>query len=58
VSLFSNVYGEIGEYDSDASYTLELFENDGLKSMSEIGFRFNSRPLSNIVNDLNLSFIE
>lgn len=31
---------------------LQLLQNDELKSLSEIGFRFNSRPLSSIVNSL------
>lgn len=36
------------------AYSLsELLKNNKLKSLSEIGFRFNSKYISDIVNNLN-----
>lgn len=36
----------------DTYSVLKLLQNNELKLVSEIGFRFNSRPLSSIVNSL------
>lgn len=36
----------------DTYSVLKLLQNNELKLVSEIGFRFNSRPLSNIVNSI------
>lgn len=40
------------QHDGDTFSILKLLQNDEIKSVSEIGFRFNSKPLSNIVNSL------
>jgi len=40
------------QHNGNTFSVLKLLQNDELKSVSEIGFRFNSRPLSSIVNSL------
>ncbi|XP_025198187.1 uncharacterized protein LOC112596641 [Melanaphis sacchari] len=47
-----NIDSNMLQDNGDMYSVLKLLQNDKLKSVSEIGFRFNSRPLSSIVNSL------
>ncbi|XP_015363135.1 PREDICTED: uncharacterized protein LOC107161292 [Diuraphis noxia] len=52
ITSILNVDSDILQHNGDTFSTLKLYLNDKFKSVSEIGFRFNSRPLSSIVNSL------
>ncbi|XP_022183115.1 uncharacterized protein LOC111042724 [Myzus persicae] len=52
VNSILNLDSDMLQHNGDTFSILKLLQNDELKTVSEIGYRFNSRPLSSIVNSL------